>query len=74
MERAVEWMLDISGVVQAVLAVMILLRCARSMLRERYEPEVWAYLETADGQREPLRHWECVLGRAAAVAAPAGME
>lgn len=66
MEQAVAFCLNISGYIQAVLAVWILLRCGRSMLREKYEPEVWAYLETADGERHPLHHWECVLGRARA--------
>ena len=47
-----------------VAAVAILLRCAYSMFRERYEPEVWAYLDLPDGARVPLRHWECTIGRA----------
>lgn len=47
-----------------VLALWLLLRCVRSMLRERYEPEIWAYLEAADGSRAALKHWECIIGRA----------
>lgn len=47
-----------------VAAAAILLRCAYSMFRERYEPEVWAYLDLPDGARVPLRHWECTVGRA----------
>jgi len=66
MERALAFFIEISGYVQAALAVWILLRCGRSMLREKYEPEVWAYLDTAEGERHGLHHWECVLGRAAA--------
>lgn len=46
------------------LAFWILYRTVYSMLRERYEPEIWAYLALPDGTRVPLRHWECVLGRA----------
>jgi len=46
--------------------VWALLRCGRSMLREKYEPEVWAYLDTAEGERCALHHWECVLGRSGA--------
>ena len=47
-----------------VAAIAILLRCAYSMLRERYEPEVWGYLDLPDGSRVPLRHWECTVGKA----------
>ena len=47
-----------------IAAIAILTRCAYSMLRERYEPEVWGYLDLPDGSRVPLRHWECTVGRA----------
>lgn len=47
-----------------LLAVLILLRCVRSMLSERYEPETWGYLYLPDETLLPLRHWECILGRA----------
>ncbi|MBR4056514.1 MAG: FtsW/RodA/SpoVE family cell cycle protein [Oscillospiraceae bacterium] len=47
-----------------LLALWILLRCARSMLRMRYEPEVWGYLKLPNGKRCPLLHWENLLGRA----------
>ena len=47
-----------------IAAIAIILRCAYSMLRERYEPEVWGYLDLPDGSRVPLRHWECTVGRA----------
>ena len=46
------------------LALLIVVRCVRSMLRERYEPETWAYLYLAGDVMIPLRHWECILGRA----------
>ncbi|MCL1828079.1 MAG: FtsW/RodA/SpoVE family cell cycle protein [Oscillospiraceae bacterium] len=46
-----------------VLAVWILYRCVRSGLREKYEPEVWGYLTLANGEKAPLRHWECIMGR-----------
>lgn len=45
-------------------ALAILTRCAYSMFRERYEPEVWGYLDLPDGSRVPLRHWECTIGSA----------
>lgn len=47
----------------AISAIAILVRCAFSMLRERYEPEVWGYLDLPDGSRVPLRHWECTIGK-----------
>ena len=47
-----------------LLALWILLRCVRSMLRVRYEPEVWGYLTPKGGARIPLLHWENILGRA----------
>ncbi len=46
-----------------IAAIAILTRCAYSMLRERYEPEVWGYLDLPDGSRVPLRHWECTVGK-----------
>lgn len=46
------------------LAVIIVLRCARSLLREDYEPEVWAHLSLPNGSRVALYHWENVIGRA----------
>ena len=48
-----------------LLAIWLLLRCVRSMLREKYEPETWAYLVDGNGERLPLNHWECIIGRAA---------
>ena len=46
-----------------LLALWILARCLRSMLRERYEPETWAYLVDLNGERHPVYHWECIIGR-----------
>lgn len=46
-----------------LLAVWVLMRCVRSMLREKYEPETWAYLVGKDGTRVPINHWECIIGR-----------
>jgi len=47
-----------------VAAITVISRCAYSMLRERYEPEVWGYLDLPDGARVPLRNWECTVGSA----------
>ena len=47
-----------------VLAFWIILRCIRSMLSEKYEPEIWGYLLYPDGSSAPLTHWESLIGRA----------
>lgn len=47
-----------------VLALIVLWRCARSLLGFRKEPEVWAFLAMPDGDRLPVNHWETLLGRA----------
>jgi len=55
--------LSISRLILPLLAIWILFRSVRSMLRERYEPEIWGYISFPDGSRMPIRHWECILGR-----------
>ncbi len=45
------------------LALVILIRCAVSLLRFRPEPEVWAWLTTPKNERIPVMHWENLLGR-----------
>ena len=39
-----------------LLALWILLRCVRSMLRGRYEPETWAYIVDLNGTEHPVNH------------------
>lgn len=46
-----------------VLALWVLMRCIGSMLREKYEPETWAWLTYPDGARRTINHWECIIGR-----------
>ena len=46
-----------------LLAGLILLRCAMPLLTFRREPEIWAWLNMADGTQVPLTHWENVVGR-----------
>ena len=58
-----EYMLTASKYALILLSIAILVRCIRSMLREEYEPETWAYIRTEDG-RIPVNHWENILGRA----------
>ncbi|MEG1633818.1 MAG: FtsW/RodA/SpoVE family cell cycle protein [Oscillospiraceae bacterium] len=47
-----------------LLALWVLLRCVRSMLREKNEPETWAYFVSKDGEKSPICHWESIIGRA----------
>ena len=46
-----------------VLALLILLRCTKSLLTFRKEPEIWAWLCLPDGNQLPITHWENVIGR-----------
>ncbi len=57
-----EYMLKASKYGLILLSIAIIVRCIRSMLRESYEPETWAYIRTGDG-RLPIHHWEVILGR-----------
>ena len=50
-----------------LLAVVILVRCMRSMLRERYDAETWGYLYLPGEIMVPLKHWECLIGRSRSV-------
>ena len=59
-----DFLAGISRYILPVLAIIIVARCVRSMLRERYEPETWAYLYLPGEIMVPLRHWECIIGRA----------
>ena len=36
------WIIPTSRIVMILLSLAIMLRCIRSMLRERYDPELWA--------------------------------
>ena len=46
-----------------ILAAFLLLRCAIPLLTFRREPEIWAWLNLADGTQIPITHWENVIGR-----------
>ena len=50
-------------IVLPVLALLIVIRCARSLLGFRKEPEVWAWLRLESGELLPVTHWENVIGR-----------
>ena len=46
-----------------LLAVIILIRCAASLLGFRKEPEIWGHIAFEDGSRLPVTHWENIIGR-----------
>ena len=50
-------------VVAPALAAILLLRCILPLLTFRREPEIWAWLNMADGTQIPVTHWETVIGR-----------
>lgn len=52
---------DVVRYVFPVLALWILLRCLRSMLQFRKEPEIWAWLRV-DETLLPVTHWENLIG------------
>ena len=46
-----------------ILAAFVLFRCIKPLLTFRREPEIWAWLNMADGTQIPITHWENVIGR-----------
>ncbi len=52
-----------SKAILILLSIAILVRCLRSMLREKYDLETWAYLRYGR-ERLPIQHWEVIIGRA----------
>lgn len=48
-----------------VLALTVIIRCARSLLSEKTENECWGYLSLPNGAKLELCHWENIIGRSA---------
>jgi len=46
-----------------ILVLLLLFRCFRPLLTFRKEPEIWAWLMMADGNKIPITHWENIIGR-----------
>ena len=46
-----------------ILALFVVIRCAKSLLGFRREPEVWAWLRLTTGELLPVTHWENLIGR-----------
>lgn len=59
----IQYLVYFSRFMLAVAAIAVLSRCIRSMFRERYEPEVWGFVDMPNGSRVPLRSWEITIGR-----------
>lgn len=49
-----------------LLALVVLERCVRSLLREKYDGEEWGCLLLPNGGRITLFHWENIIGRSRA--------
>lgn len=62
MELFLQYMMAVARFALIVLSVAIIVRCIRSMLSERYEPEVWAYIRVGR-ENVPVYHWENTIGR-----------
>ncbi len=65
MDELTSVILTASKWILPIIAVWLLLRCVRSMLQENCDPELWAWLEFENGEKALLKHWECIIGRAA---------
>lgn len=57
------WYTTIVRFVFPVLALVILIRAIRSLIRVPHLPEVWGYLVLPNGAKEVLTHWENIVGR-----------
>lgn len=56
-------LLLLDRVCMAVLGILLLLRCARSLFFPKGEPEIWGFLSMSNGARYQLQHWENMIGR-----------
>ncbi|MCL2080375.1 MAG: FtsW/RodA/SpoVE family cell cycle protein [Oscillospiraceae bacterium] len=53
----------ISRFILPVLALIIAVRCVKSLFREKSEGEIWAQLQTDSGNLFDLKYWENTIGR-----------
>ena len=58
-----EYMFTVSQYGIIIFSIVILARCLRSMLSERIDPEIWAYIRVGHDTL-PVYHWENIIGRA----------
>lgn len=62
MEVFLEYALTTSKFAVIILSILILARCLRSMLNEKYESEIWGHL-SCDWENYTLTHWENLIGK-----------
>lgn len=62
MEALTSYALATSKFLLILLSLLILARCLRSLLSEKYESEIWGHLR-CHGESYPLTHWENLIGR-----------
>ncbi|MBQ7778091.1 MAG: FtsW/RodA/SpoVE family cell cycle protein [Oscillibacter sp.] len=62
-----EWYMAFVRFLFPVLAVLILFRAIRALLRIPHTPETWGQLSLPNGASIPLTHWENIIGRSGAV-------
>ncbi len=60
---ALPLLLWIGRVLLAFLAILLVVRCCRSLFSDQGEPEVWGFLSLSNGTRYDLNHWENMIGR-----------
>ena len=60
---AVEWYTAFVRFLFPALAILILYRAIRSLLKIPHTPETWGQLSLPNGAPIPLTHWENILGR-----------
>ena len=62
--QAVEWYFALVRFVFPLLALLILIRAIRGLLRVPHAAECWGQLALPGGGSLPIFHWENILGRA----------
>ena len=55
--------LAVFRILAPLLAIILLWRCCRPLLTFRREPEIWGFLCFKDGKKQPITHWESIIGR-----------
>ena len=62
MDTVTEYLMTGSKYLMMILSLVIVIRCLRSMLSGRYDPELWGYMRVGN-ERIPISHWENLIGR-----------
>lgn len=55
--------LAVFRILAPILAIILLWRCCRPLLTFQREPEIWGFLCFKDGKKQPITHWESIIGR-----------